>query len=95
MCLFRQLSYGDTDPVLSDRDKYPNFFRIVPSDSDFNPARLALLRHFNWSIVGTLFQDASRDGSARYGYVSKLGAYVHRNHMAYQVCFSQSDAGVF
>ena len=74
MCLFRQLSYGDTDPVLSDRDKYPNFFRIVPSDSDFNPARLALLRYFNWSIVGTLFQDASRDGSARYGYVSKLGA---------------------
>ncbi|XP_025087518.1 gamma-aminobutyric acid type B receptor subunit 2-like isoform X2 [Pomacea canaliculata] len=63
-----QLSYGDTDPLLSDRDKYPNFFRTVPSDSDYNPARLALLRHFNWSSVGTLFQDASQGGAARYGY---------------------------
>lgn len=70
MCL--QLSYGDTDPLLSDRDKYPNFFRTVPSDSDYNPARLALLRHFNWSSVGTLFQDASQGGAARYGYVSGL-----------------------
>ncbi|RUS81651.1 hypothetical protein EGW08_010568 [Elysia chlorotica] len=46
-----QLSYGDTNPMLSNRDEYPNFYRTVPSDSDFNPARLALLRAFNWSTL--------------------------------------------
>ncbi|XP_064602848.1 gamma-aminobutyric acid type B receptor subunit 2-like [Liolophura sinensis] len=62
-----QLSYADTNPVLSDRTKYTKLFRVVPSDSDFNPARLALLRHFMWRRVGTIFQDASK-GSPRYGY---------------------------
>lgn len=55
--------------MLSDRDEFPNFYRTAPSDSDFNPARLALLRHFNWTTVGTLFQDAKL-GEARHGYVS-------------------------
>ncbi|XP_059157724.1 gamma-aminobutyric acid type B receptor subunit 2-like [Physella acuta] len=64
-----QLSYADTNPMLSDRDEFPNFYRTVPSDSDFNPARLALLRHFNWTTVGTLFQDAKL-GEARHGYAS-------------------------
>ena len=64
-----QVSFADTNPLLSDRSTYPHFFRTVPSDSDFNPARIGLLRHFNWTRVGTLFQDASR-GSSRYAYVS-------------------------
>ena len=67
--IFFQLSYADTNPILSDRSTYPHFFRTVPSDSDFNPARIQLLRHFNWTRVGTLFQDASK-GSSRYAYVS-------------------------
>jgi hypothetical protein len=64
-----QLSYADTDPVLSDHAKYSHFYRTVPSDSDFNPARLALLKQFNWTRVGTIFQDPTR-GPRRYGYVS-------------------------
>ncbi|XP_053385078.1 gamma-aminobutyric acid type B receptor subunit 2-like isoform X2 [Mercenaria mercenaria] len=61
------LSYADTDPALSDRKKYHNFYRTVPSDNDFNPARLALLRKFNWTNVGTIFQGVSK-GTARYGH---------------------------
>ena len=68
MFLF-QLSYADMDPVLSDRKKYKNFYRTVPSDNDFNPARLSLLDKFNWTRVGTIFQGVSK-GSARYGHVS-------------------------
>ena len=56
------------DPVLSDRKKYKNFYRTVPSDNDFNPARLALLNKFNWMQVGTIFQGVSKI-SARYGHV--------------------------
>ncbi|XP_033752065.1 LOW QUALITY PROTEIN: gamma-aminobutyric acid type B receptor subunit 2-like [Pecten maximus] len=61
-----QLSYADTDPKLSDRSTYSNFFRTVPSDTDFNPAMIAILRYFNWTRVGTIFQDPST-GSDRYG----------------------------
>ena len=63
-----KLSYADTNPILSDRTAYPNFFRTVPSDSDYNPARIQLLHKYEWKRVGTLFQDASR-GSSRYAYV--------------------------
>ncbi|WAR01608.1 GABR2-like protein [Mya arenaria] len=45
------LSYADMDPALSDRKKYHNFYRTVPSDNDFNPARLALLKEFNWTTA--------------------------------------------
>ncbi|ESN94712.1 hypothetical protein HELRODRAFT_164599 [Helobdella robusta] len=53
------MSYGDSNPRLSDRAKYPYFYRTVPSETDFNVARVKLLRQFNWNRVGTLFQDAS------------------------------------
>ncbi|CAG2254551.1 GABBR [Mytilus edulis] len=61
-----QLSYADTDPKLSDRSTYSNFFRTVPSDRDFNPAKVAFLKRYNWTRVATLFQDASIE-SDRYG----------------------------
>ncbi|WAR01606.1 GABR2-like protein [Mya arenaria] len=61
------LSYADMDPALSDRKKYHNFYRTVPSDNDFNPARLALLNEFNWTSVGTIFQGVTK-GTARYGH---------------------------
>ncbi|XP_064634333.1 gamma-aminobutyric acid type B receptor subunit 2-like [Lineus longissimus] len=64
----RQLSYADTNPELNDRTKYPNLFRTVPSENDFNPARLSLLQTFHWSRVATLYQDASTKGSGRFAY---------------------------
>lgn len=67
------------DPELSDRRKYKNFYRTVPSDNDFNPARLALLETFNWTRVATIFQGVSK-GSARYGHVSMIpGEYLSVN----------------
>ncbi|KFM68251.1 Gamma-aminobutyric acid type B receptor subunit 2, partial [Stegodyphus mimosarum] len=41
-------------------ENYPNFFRVVPSETAFNPARVVLLRHFNWTRVGTLYQNSPR-----------------------------------
>jgi hypothetical protein len=41
-------------------ESYPNFFRIVPSEAAFNPARVALMRHFNWTRVGTIYQNSPR-----------------------------------
>lgn len=54
-----QLSYADTHPMFSNKD-FPNFFRVVPSENAFNAPRLALLRHFNWTRVGTIYQNEPR-----------------------------------
>lgn len=54
-----QLSYADTHPMFSSTD-FPNFFRVVPSENAFNAPRLALLRHFNWTRVGTIYQNEPR-----------------------------------
>ncbi|ROT67337.1 putative gamma-aminobutyric acid type B receptor subunit 2-like [Penaeus vannamei] len=54
-----QLSYADTHPMFS-AVKYPNFFRMVPSDKEFNHPRVHLLQRFNWTRVGTLFQNEPR-----------------------------------
>ncbi|KAK6639980.1 hypothetical protein RUM43_008257 [Polyplax serrata] len=54
-----QLSYADTHPMFTN-DNFPNFFRIVPSENAFNPPRLKLLQEFNWTRVGTIYQNEPR-----------------------------------
>lgn len=54
-----QVTYADTHPMYTS-ESYPNFFRVVPSESAFNPARVALLQRFNWTRVGTLYQNSPR-----------------------------------
>ena len=61
LCFVRpsQLSYADTHPMFT-RKSYPNFFRIVPSENAFNAPRVELLKAFNWTRVGTLYQNEPR-----------------------------------
>ncbi|KAG8199600.1 hypothetical protein JTE90_009436 [Oedothorax gibbosus] len=54
-----QLTYADTHPMYT-KENYPNFFRVVPSETAFNPARVALLKYYNWTRVGTLYQNSPR-----------------------------------
>ena len=54
-----QLSYADTHPMFT-KKSYPNFFRIVPSENAFNAPRVKLLQAFNWTRVGTLYQNEPR-----------------------------------
>ncbi|GFY44346.1 ANF_receptor domain-containing protein [Trichonephila inaurata madagascariensis] len=53
------ITYADTHPMYT-KDNYPNFFRAVPSETAFNPARVALLKYYNWTRVGTLYQNSPR-----------------------------------
>ncbi|XP_038053472.1 gamma-aminobutyric acid type B receptor subunit 2-like [Patiria miniata] len=55
-----QLSYGATTPALSKRQKYPYFFRTVPSEMDIGAARLRLFMYFNWTTISTIHQDVPR-----------------------------------
>lgn len=54
-----QLSYADTHPMFTEKG-YPNFFRIVPSENEYNQPRLSLLKNYNWTRVGTLYQNQAK-----------------------------------
>ncbi|XP_029170318.1 gamma-aminobutyric acid type B receptor subunit 2, partial [Nylanderia fulva] len=54
-----QLSYADTHPMFT-TNNFPNFFRVVPSENALNAPRVALLVHFNWTRVGTIYQNEPR-----------------------------------
>uniref|UniRef100_A0A0P5B4G1 Metabotropic GABA-B receptor subtype n=1 Tax=Daphnia magna TaxID=35525 RepID=A0A0P5B4G1_9CRUS len=52
-----QISHAATSAGLSDRQKFPFFFRTVAVESAHNAARLAFLRHFRWDSVSFLVQN--------------------------------------
>jgi hypothetical protein len=55
-----QISYGNSDSVFDDNFAHPNLFRILPSVSQFNEARLELLKEFKWvEGVGSLYQNTA------------------------------------
>ncbi|XP_068624741.1 gamma-aminobutyric acid type B receptor subunit 2 [Battus philenor] len=69
-----QLSYADTHPMFT-KEAFPNFFRIVPSENAFNLPRIRLLQHFNWTRVGTIYQNEPRYALAHNGLLSDLDTH--------------------
>ncbi|XP_069832198.1 vomeronasal type-2 receptor 26-like [Dendropsophus ebraccatus] len=51
---YTQISYGATDPMLSDRVLYPYLFRTARSDHVYVSAVLSVLKHFSWNWVGII-----------------------------------------
>nr|XP_043876778.1 extracellular calcium-sensing receptor-like [Solea senegalensis] len=51
------ISYASSCTCLSDRQKYPTFFRVIPSDYYQVKAIARMLVHFNWTWVGLLRGD--------------------------------------
>ncbi|KAK5603503.1 Gamma-aminobutyric acid type B receptor subunit 1 [Crenichthys baileyi] len=50
------LSYGSSSPALSNRQRFPTFFRTHPSATLHNPTRVRLFKKWNWSRIATIQQ---------------------------------------
>ena len=64
-----QLTYADTHPMFTEKS-FPHFYRVVPSENEFNPPRLSMLRYYNWTRVGTLYQNMAKYALVRAFFVA-------------------------
>ncbi|OCT56739.1 hypothetical protein XELAEV_18004478mg [Xenopus laevis] len=54
---YSQISYGASDPSLSDRISFPYFFRTVQSDQTNYFTLVQLIKYFGWTWVGFITSD--------------------------------------
>ncbi|KAK3701047.1 hypothetical protein QZH41_008152 [Actinostola sp. cb2023] len=75
-----QISYGSTSPKLSNKKKFPKFFRTCASDVHQAAALADLVKYFNWKRVSTITSTdvAAKDLTERFETQAKLkGIRVH------------------
>ncbi|GAB1301047.1 Gamma-aminobutyric acid type B receptor subunit 1 [Apodemus speciosus] len=52
----KELSYGSSSPALSNRQRFPTFFRTHPSATLHNPTRVKLFEKWGWKKIATIQQ---------------------------------------
>uniref|UniRef100_A0A1B8Y3N4 G-protein coupled receptors family 3 profile domain-containing protein n=1 Tax=Xenopus tropicalis TaxID=8364 RepID=A0A1B8Y3N4_XENTR len=67
---YSQISYGATDPALSDRTTFPYFFRTLQSDEEEYIAVCKLLKFFGWNWVGIIYMN-NKSGERDYQLLTK------------------------
>uniref|UniRef100_A0A4W6FC48 G-protein coupled receptors family 3 profile domain-containing protein n=1 Tax=Lates calcarifer TaxID=8187 RepID=A0A4W6FC48_LATCA len=67
------VSYFSTCSCLSDRKKFPSFFRTIPSDAFQVHAMIQILKRFGWTWTGLLISDNDYGFHAARSFQSDLG----------------------
>ncbi|XP_031777068.1 metabotropic glutamate receptor 2-like isoform X2 [Nasonia vitripennis] len=75
-----QISYMATTPSLSSKERFPHFFRTVPSDVNQAHAMLEILKQFEWTYVSVVYSDTEY-GNHGYETLVSLAS-------KYSICFS-------
>ena len=52
-----QISYASSVIELSNRQRFPNFFRTYPSDANFIPSIRSLMKHFGWERLAVITEE--------------------------------------
>ncbi|OCT96472.1 hypothetical protein XELAEV_18008679mg [Xenopus laevis] len=76
---YSQISYGATDPALSDSSTFPYFFRTVQNIHVEFDVLGKLLRHFGWTWVGVITSDdisGEREHQILAKYLSSAGVCI-------------------
>ncbi|XP_067275629.1 extracellular calcium-sensing receptor-like [Pseudorasbora parva] len=71
------VSHYATCSCLSDRKKYPSFFRTIPSDAFQVRAMVQILRHFGWNWVGLLYSDDDYGINAAQSFQQEMQLFGH------------------
>ncbi|XP_072007016.1 vomeronasal type-2 receptor 26-like [Engystomops pustulosus] len=85
----RKISYGSTDPSLSDRLLYPHVFRTIQSSHMHIMVIIEMLKYFGWTWVGILVSDDD-DGEKELQILTK---YMRENGIcaAYTIKLREDD----
>lgn len=50
------IGYGTSSPALSNRERFPTFFRTHPSATIHNPTRVELFKRFGWTRIAIILE---------------------------------------
>ncbi|XP_078265945.1 extracellular calcium-sensing receptor-like [Rhinoraja longicauda] len=79
---YPQISYFSSIPDLSDKERFPSFFRTMPSDIFQSKVLVKLIKHFGWKWVGVLADNVDYGIQAAEMFtieVERIGACVDFN----------------